>query len=104
VRTEPLDRLVPVDEYLPIMFDRHPRRDWSAAFPVRDLQVGHVTLLRHPAPADCTFLQAFAGDNLVGPGLTGGPTQPRHYSDTETSELIPEEIRSPADGKTHNEL
>ena len=45
VRTEPLDRLVPVDEYLPIMFDRHPRPDWTAAFPVRHLQVGHVTLI-----------------------------------------------------------
>ncbi|XP_063244837.1 glycosyltransferase 25 family member-like [Bacillus rossius redtenbacheri] len=34
---EPLDHLVPVDEYLPIMFDKHPQESWKKHFPKRDL-------------------------------------------------------------------
>lgn len=34
---EPLTRLVPVDEYLPIMFDRHPESGWKKHFRVRNL-------------------------------------------------------------------
>ncbi|KAF2901651.1 hypothetical protein ILUMI_04535 [Ignelater luminosus] len=34
---EPLSRLVPVDEYLPILFDKHPQSDWKGHFPKRDL-------------------------------------------------------------------
>lgn len=34
---EPLSRLVPVDEYLPILFDKHPRSNWKGHFPKRDL-------------------------------------------------------------------
>lgn len=33
----PLENLVPVDEYLPIMFDRHPESTWKAHFAKRDL-------------------------------------------------------------------
>jgi collagen beta-1,O-galactosyltransferase len=36
---EPLGRLVPVDEYLPIMYDRHPELGWAEAFPTRNLKV-----------------------------------------------------------------
>jgi hypothetical protein len=36
---EPLGRLVPVDEYLPIMYDRHPELRWAEAFPTRNLKV-----------------------------------------------------------------
>ena len=32
----PLNRLVPVDEYLPIMFDRHPSEEWKKNFSPRD--------------------------------------------------------------------
>lgn len=28
----PLEKLLPVDEFLPIMFDRHPNRTWSAMY------------------------------------------------------------------------
>lgn len=34
---DPLSRLVPVDEYLPILFDKHPKNDWKGHFPKRDL-------------------------------------------------------------------
>uniref|UniRef100_A0A1I7TME6 Glycosyltransferase 25 family member n=1 Tax=Caenorhabditis tropicalis TaxID=1561998 RepID=A0A1I7TME6_9PELO len=30
--TEPLQKMVPVDEYLPIMFDKHPNKEWSSQF------------------------------------------------------------------------
>ncbi|KAJ1361357.1 hypothetical protein KIN20_020580 [Parelaphostrongylus tenuis] len=35
---KPLMNLLPVDEYFPIMFDRHPNKEWSARFPVRNLR------------------------------------------------------------------
>ncbi|CAB3226123.1 unnamed protein product [Arctia plantaginis] len=30
--------MLPVDEFLPIMFDQHPNDEWKAHFPVRNLQ------------------------------------------------------------------
>ncbi|XP_077529136.1 glycosyltransferase 25 family member-like [Haemaphysalis longicornis] len=38
VDADPLHRMVPVDEYLPIMFDKHPEKTWAAHFPQRDLK------------------------------------------------------------------
>lgn len=46
---DPLDKMVPVDEYLPIMFDRHPEETWKAHYPVRDLKAFSVApLLVYP--------------------------------------------------------
>ena len=36
----PLDRLVPVDEYLPIMYDKHNRVELLEHFGPRDLRSG----------------------------------------------------------------
>ena len=30
-------RMVPVDEFLPIMYGRHPNSSWAEQFPTRDL-------------------------------------------------------------------
>ncbi|XP_051627793.1 procollagen galactosyltransferase 1 isoform X1 [Manacus candei] len=37
LEAEPLGKMIPVDEFLPIMFDRHPLSDYSRHFPRRDL-------------------------------------------------------------------
>lgn len=37
IDAKPLDNLLPVDEFLPIMFNRHPNKTWSNVFPKRDL-------------------------------------------------------------------
>ncbi|GAV05127.1 hypothetical protein RvY_15303 [Ramazzottius varieornatus] len=37
LKGEPLGKVLPVDEYLPIMFDRHPNSEWKESFPERDL-------------------------------------------------------------------
>jgi collagen beta-1,O-galactosyltransferase len=34
---KPLKKMVPVDEYLPIMFDRHPNESWYSHFKTRNL-------------------------------------------------------------------
>lgn len=34
---DPLSRLLPVDEYLPILFDKHPQTSWKGYFPQRTL-------------------------------------------------------------------
>lgn len=33
----PLKKFLPVDEYIPIMFNKHPNTTWINAFPHRDL-------------------------------------------------------------------
>ncbi|KRX49218.1 Cullin-1 [Trichinella murrelli] len=38
VKAEPLKQLVPVDEYLPMMFNRHPEMRWMSHFERRDLK------------------------------------------------------------------
>jgi len=35
---DPLTKMVPVDEFIPIMYDRHPNNTWANYFPVRDLR------------------------------------------------------------------
>lgn len=34
---KPLENMVPVDEYLPILFDKHPRQIWKEQYPERNL-------------------------------------------------------------------
>uniref|UniRef100_A0A1I7XT82 non-specific serine/threonine protein kinase n=1 Tax=Heterorhabditis bacteriophora TaxID=37862 RepID=A0A1I7XT82_HETBA len=35
---KPLEKIIPVDEYLPIMFDKHPNKEWSSYYAVRNLR------------------------------------------------------------------
>lgn len=37
LKAKPLENLLPVDEFLPIMFNRHPNKTWSSVYPERDL-------------------------------------------------------------------
>lgn len=46
---DPLSRLVPVDEYLPILFDKHPQVTWKGYFPERNLNAfSAAPLLLYP--------------------------------------------------------
>lgn len=46
---KPLENLVPVDEYLPILFDKHPEDTWKGYFPRRDLvALSAAPLLLYP--------------------------------------------------------
>lgn len=46
---KPLGKMVPVDEYLPIMYDRHPNTTWKSNFHKRNLKAYSVhPLLVHP--------------------------------------------------------
>ncbi|XP_037784027.1 glycosyltransferase 25 family member-like [Penaeus monodon] len=42
---EPLGKMLPVDEYLPIMFDRHPDEEWKESFDNRNLNAYSVSPL-----------------------------------------------------------
>ncbi|XP_014366486.2 glycosyltransferase 25 family member [Papilio machaon] len=45
----PLDKLLPVDEFLPIMFDQHTNTTWKSYFPHRNLKAFSASpLLVHP--------------------------------------------------------
>ncbi|KAG7211162.1 hypothetical protein KM043_010486 [Ampulex compressa] len=49
VEAMPLKNLVPVDEYIPILSNVHPREDWKARYPRRELTVlSTAPLLIHP--------------------------------------------------------
>lgn len=46
---QPLDKLLPVDEYLPILFDKHPQHAWKIHYPQRDLRaLSAAPLLLYP--------------------------------------------------------
>lgn len=46
---KPLDNLLPVDEYLPIMFNRHPKDTWTQHYPNKNVIALSVTpLLMYP--------------------------------------------------------
>lgn len=49
IAAEPLGKMVPVDEFLPIMYDRHPNVTWKSHFPTRNLAALSVApLLVYP--------------------------------------------------------
>ncbi|CAH0547323.1 unnamed protein product [Brassicogethes aeneus] len=49
LNADPLSRLVPVDEFLPILFDKHPQDNWKSHFPRRDLvALSAAPLLLYP--------------------------------------------------------
>ncbi|KAG7477300.1 hypothetical protein MATL_G00092830 [Megalops atlanticus] len=67
LNAEPLSKMLPVDEFLPIMYDKHPNEKYKAHFPNRNLQAYSTRpLLVQPCH--------YAGD-------------PEWVSDTETSTL-----------------
>lgn len=74
---QPLGQMLPVDEYLPIMFNKHPEKDWMEKFPVRNLNAFSVAPL-YVFPTHYT-------------GETG------YISDTEESPIIEEESILPPD-------
>ncbi|XP_040851818.1 procollagen galactosyltransferase 2-like [Ochotona curzoniae] len=67
VRAEPFGKMLPVDEFLPIMYDKHPVAEYKAHYQIRDLKAFSAEpLLIHPTH------------------YTG---QPGYLSDTETSTI-----------------
>lgn len=78
---KPLNRMVPVDEYLPIMFNKHPRSDWASQFHPLDLVAYSVNPL-------FVFPTHYTGE-------------PNYISDTETSGIW-EEAKEKADKPTAN--
>ena len=68
VEEMPLKKIVPVDEYLPIMYDKHPNLDWKGHYKHRNLKAFSV----HP-------LYLFP-THYVG--------EPGHFSDTEDSNVM----------------
>uniref|UniRef100_UPI00358E79BF procollagen galactosyltransferase 1-like n=1 Tax=Myxine glutinosa TaxID=7769 RepID=UPI00358E79BF len=74
----PLGRILPVDEYLPIMFDKHPNKLYLEAFENRDLQ-------------------AFSAEPLLAfpTHYTG---EDKYFSDTETSTIWDNEYRQTTGG------
>lgn len=65
---EPLKKLLPVDEYIPIMFDRQPNEYWSSFFHKRDI----IAYAVHPP---IIFPTHYTGE-------------PSHISDTENTKLL----------------
>ncbi|KAL7646435.1 UNVERIFIED_CONTAM: hypothetical protein RMT77_003348 [Armadillidium vulgare] len=70
--SEPLSKLVPVDEYIPIMFDKHPEADWKAFFEGRTLNAFSAAPLM-------VFPTHYTGED-------------GYISDTEESSLIDENL------------
>ncbi|KAK2144061.1 hypothetical protein LSH36_790g01072 [Paralvinella palmiformis] len=64
----PLGKMLPVDEYLPVMFDKHPKEQWLNHFSPRDL----VALSAQPL--------------LLYPTHYTG--EPGYFTDTEDSEVV----------------
>lgn len=38
IASEPLTKLLPVDEFLPLMYDQHPSNEWNKHYPIRNLK------------------------------------------------------------------
>lgn len=72
----PLSQLVPVDEYIPIMFNKHPETEWMEKFPVRNLNAYSVAPLY-------VFPTHYTGED-------------GYISDTEESPIIVEDAVAPS--------
>lgn len=68
VDAEPLSKMVPVDEYLPIMYDKHPNATWKESFVKRDLKAYSV----HPLfvnPTHYTGEDGYISDTEATPTI-----------------------------------
>jgi collagen beta-1,O-galactosyltransferase len=74
--SEPLTRLLPVDEFLPIMFDEHPNDTWKLKYETRNLIAWSVNPL-------ILFPTHYTGDD-------------GYISDTEDSKLIQLDLIEPS--------
>lgn len=79
---KPLQKLVPVDEYLPIMFDKHTNKEWKKEFPNRNLNAFSVSPL-------ILFPTHYTGEK-------------GYISDTENSVPIPVEATMGVDNSNNN--
>lgn len=68
IDAKPLKSLIPVDEYIPVMYNRHPNDTWSNAFPNRNL-------IAYSADPLLLYPQLYIGDS-------------GYISDTENSVII----------------
>ena len=68
---KPLSKIVPVDEYLPIMYDRHPNQQWKSHYKNRNLKAFSV----HP---QFVFPTHYVGDE-------------GYFSDTEDTTIVEEQ-------------
>ena len=90
LRTQPLSRLLPVDEYLPIMYGAHPNGEWSRALLRTDDTVG----TEECESTDCVqrrqseLLVALAAEPpLVWPAHVAGAGKESYSTDTENSSI-----------------
>ncbi|XP_066548271.1 procollagen galactosyltransferase 2 [Amia ocellicauda] len=81
LQAQPFAKMLPVDEFLPIMFNKHPNSEYMQQFPVRDLRAFSVEPL------------------LVYPTHYTGDTG--YVSDTETSTIWDDESRLTDWDRTH---
>ncbi len=56
MEAEPLHKMVPVDEYLPIMYNRHPNDTWKDFFPRRNLRYAQAKIIN-----SCKVQRLFKG-------------------------------------------
>ena len=80
---EPLGKMVPVDEYLPIMYGRHPNSTWAEHFPSEKLRALSV----HPL---LVFPTHYTGEQ-------------GYFSDTEDASIISEFFSGTADSESEGE-
>ncbi|KAL0966758.1 hypothetical protein UPYG_G00299770 [Umbra pygmaea] len=78
---QPLGKMLPVDEYLPVMFNKHPRKEYMSQFEQRDLLAFSVEPL-------LLFPTHYTGE-------------PGYFSDTETSTIWDDEA-TPTDWDRQN--
>ena len=90
---EPLKKILPVDEYLPIMFNKHPEERWSNAFSNRNLKAFSVSPL-FVYPTRYTGEEGYISDtedsNILSKQLIEAKNSQGHQSST--AELSAEEI------------
>ena len=111
LKGKPFDQLVPVDEYLPIMYNKHPESRWKEAFSNRNLKVNRN--FRNESSRNVFSIYLFYGiltDYFLLQAYSIAPllVYPTHYtgevgyiSDTESSEIVPDVIKSITEnGKT----
>lgn len=91
----PLQKLVPVDEYLPIMFDKHTNGEWKKEFPKRNLNAfSAAPLLLFPThytgePGYISDTENSVPIAVDGSGGAGGANRDSSSNASEPMERIP---------------
>lgn len=105
IASQPLKKLIPVDEYLPVMFNRHPNDTWSSGFPIKNLKAySAAPLIMFPThyTGETGYISDTEDSEITSQKLLKDQKDVQYKSDRETN--FAEETKTILEAELHHQI